>query len=129
HAATDPEQEIRRMYGLLAALLLVLGLISGVLPGPFDGTGGAKQTGYYLLPWGIGAGLLALLFALPFVRHETDEFLRNVALYAMLAVGGLLSVGAVLAGVADRDFLVGSGVVLALLGLAFLCGYLGRAAQ
>lgn len=126
HAVTDTEQEIRRMYGLLAAVLLVLALASGLLPGPFDGTGGKKETGYYLLPWGIVFGLLALLFALPFVRNETDEGLRDFALYALLGVGALLCVGSVLAGISDPDFLAGSGVLLALLGLAFVCGYLGQ---
>ena len=126
HAITDTEQEIRRMYGLLAALLLVLALASGLIKGPFDGTDGNKQMAYYLLPWGIGAGLLALLFALPFVRNETDESLRDIALYVLLGVGGLLAVGAPLAGVFDPDFLAGSGALLALLGLAYLCAYLGQ---
>jgi ABC-type transport system involved in multi-copper enzyme maturation permease subunit len=126
HAVTDTEQEIRRMYGLLAALLLVLGLASAILPGPFDGTGGVKQTGYYLLPWGLGAGMLALLFAIPFVRHETDETLRDIAIYGMLGVGALLCVGIPLAGVGDPDFLAGSGVLLALLGVGFLSAYLGQ---
>ena len=68
------------MYGGLAAGLLVLALAAALLPGPFDGTSTTKQTGYYLLPWGLGAGLLALMFAIPFTRHETDDTLRNAAL-------------------------------------------------
>jgi ABC-type transport system involved in multi-copper enzyme maturation permease subunit len=122
HAATDHDQEIRRIYGLVAGFLLLLALIFGVLPGPLGGTG-AKEVGYYVLQWGVGAGLLALLFAIPFARHETDESLRTVTLYAMLGVGAALSVGTVLAGVFDPDFLAGPGLPLALLGVGFLCAY------
>lgn len=125
HAAVDGEQEVRRMYGGLAVLLLVLATAVGVLPGPFDGS--AKSAGHFLLPWGISAGLLALLFAIPFVRHETNDFYRNMALNGLLGVGAVLTVGAVVAGLAKPDLLAGSAAAVALLGVGFLCAYLGQA--
>ena len=127
HAVTDGEQEVRRMYGGLAAGLLVLALVSALLPGPFDGTGGSKQMGYYLLPWGIGAGFLALMFAVPFTRHETDDLLRNVSLNALLGVGAVLCGGVVIVGVLfNPEFLAGTGLAFAVLGVGFLCAYLGQ---
>ncbi len=128
HAVSDGEQEVRRMYGGLSVGLLLLAIVSGILPGPFDAA--SKTMGYYLLPWGVGAGLVGLLFAVPFTRHETDEFLRNIVTYALLGVGSVLCVGVVLYGVfygqRDPDFLTGKGIALALLGLGFVCAYLGQ---
>jgi ABC-type transport system involved in multi-copper enzyme maturation permease subunit len=125
HAAVDGEQEVRRMYGGLALFLLVIATAVGVLPGPFDG--GPKSAGHFLLPWGVFAGLLGLLFAIPFVRHETNDFYRGMALNALLGVGAVLTVGAVVAGLAKPDLLAGSAAAVALLGVGFLCAYLGQA--
>jgi ABC-type transport system involved in multi-copper enzyme maturation permease subunit len=126
HAVSDGEQEIRRLYGGLATGLLVLALVAAVLPGPFDGPSTEKAVGHYLLPWGLGAGLVALLFAVPFTRHETDETIRGWALTGMLFVGALLCAAAVLAGVANPNFLAGTGLGLAILGLGFVCAYLSQ---
>jgi ABC-type transport system involved in multi-copper enzyme maturation permease subunit len=126
HAASDAEQEVRRMYGGFAVGLLAVAVLSAVLPGPFDAPGGSKAMGYYLLPWGVAAGLLSLMFAVPFTRHETDDGLRNIVSYGMLGVGALLCVGVVVAGLFNPDFLAGKGLALALLGLGFVCAYLGQ---
>jgi hypothetical protein len=126
HALVDAEQEVRRMYGALAAALLLAGLISSVAPGPYDGSGAAKTVGYYLMPWGLTAGLLALLFALPFARHETDETFRRIALWAFLGLGAALCVGTVLAAIVRPDFPVGTEAALAVLGVGFLCAYLSQ---
>lgn len=126
HAVSDAEQEVRRMYGGLAVGLLVVALAAAVLPGPFDAPSGAKALGHYLLPWGVAAGLLSLLFAVPFTRHETDEKLRDIVSYGMLGVGALLCAGVVIAGVFNPDFLAGKGLALAILGLGFLCAYLSQ---
>jgi ABC-type transport system involved in multi-copper enzyme maturation permease subunit len=126
HAVSDGEQEVRRMYGGLSVGLLLVAVISALLPGPFDAPSNVKATGYYLLPWGIGAGLMSLLFAVPFTRHETDDFIRNIVTYGMLGVGALLCVGAVAWGVRDPDWLAGKGLAMALLGLGFVCAYLSQ---
>ena len=114
------------MYGGLAGGFVLLAVAAAVLPGPFDGSAGTKQMGYYLLPWGLGSGLLALLFAVPFTRHETDDLVRNMALNGLLGIGGLVCVGVVAVGLARPDFLAGTGVVLAVLGIGFVCAYLGQ---
>jgi hypothetical protein len=126
HALADPEQEVRRMYGVLAAALLLAALLCAVAPGPYESAGAAKATGYYFMPWGLTAGLLALLFALPFARHETDEFLRGLALKVFLVLGALTCAGTVLAGVLQPSFPAGTEAALALLGVGFLCAYLSQ---
>ncbi|MFO0797893.1 MAG: ABC transporter permease [Gemmataceae bacterium] len=124
HASRDGEQEVRRLYGLLAAAFLVLGVGASVLKGPIFSTTATKTFGYNLLPWGVTFGALSLVFAIPFVRHETDRRYRDAAILAMLAIGALLAVGSIVVGVMKPDTLVGPGVALALLGLAFLCAYM-----
>ena len=125
HAVIDPEQEIRRMYGGFAAFWLLVAVVGSIVPGPFA-EGATRTIGHFLLPWGVGAGLLALLFAIPFTRHETDETYRNGALMSLLTVGGALAAGSVVAGIFRPDFLSGPGLALALLGLGFLCAYLSQ---
>lgn len=125
HAVTDGREEVRRTYGMVAVAFLVLAAAAALLPGPFKGTG-EKAVGFYLLPWGLAAGFLALLFAVPFVRHETDELLRNIAVNALLVVGAGLCVGVLAYGLIKPDWLAGTGLALAVLGLGFLCAYLSQ---
>lgn len=125
HAVTDGEQEVRRMYGMLAASLLLLALVAAVLPGAAKG-GSDKVVGFYLLPWGLASGLLALLFAVPFVRHETDERYRSIGQYALLGVGALLCIGVLVKGAVDPNWLAGTGLALAVVGLSYLTAYLGQ---
>src|SRR5262245_9791226 len=104
HAVTDSEQEIRRMYGGFAAFWLLVALAASFVPGPFE-EGAVRTVGHFLLPWGVGAALLSLLFAIPFTRHETDEKYRNAALMTLLTVGGSLAAGSVVAGIFRPEFL------------------------
>ena len=126
HAARDGEQEVRRLYGLLAAAFLVLGVGASVLPGPVFSAAVRKEPWHNLLPWGVLFGGLSLVFAIPFVRHETDRRYRDAALYGLLGVGAFLAVVSLAAGLVNPPFLVGPGIALALLGLAFLAAYMGQ---
>ncbi|MBP3957283.1 ABC transporter permease [Gemmata sp. G18] len=126
HAIIDGEQEIRRMYGMLFVAFLALALVGALVPGPFKGAD-SKSIGFYFMPWGLGAGILAILFAIPFTRHETDEQLRTIGGGVLLAVGATLCVGVLIAGIANPEWLAGTGLALAALGLGFLCAYLGQA--
>lgn len=122
HAARDSDLEVRRVYGLFAALLLLVAVVVGVYPAS---AGGAEaKIGGNLLPWGAAAGLLSLLFFIPFARHETDEPYRTATHTGLLAVGGLLGLGSVVGGLVRPEFLVGPGAALALLGLGFVIAYL-----
>ncbi|MBY0460463.1 MAG: hypothetical protein K2V38_24375, partial [Gemmataceae bacterium] len=126
HAIADGEQEIRRLYGGLAVLFLILAVAGGLLPGPFKGEGD-KAAGYYALPWGVGFGFLALAFAVPFVRHETDPQVRRVALGTLGGLGLVLVAGTLVAGMANPNWLAGTGLAVGVLGLGFACAYLGSA--
>ncbi|MBN9518009.1 ABC transporter permease [bacterium] len=126
HAAKDGEQEVRRLYGMLAALFLVLAVGASVVPGPIFTAAVKKTIGYNLLPWGVAFGALSLVFTIPFVRHETDRRYRDAAVNGMLGVGALLAVGSLVYGLYDPPFLVGPGIAVSLLGLAFLAAYMGQ---
>ena len=93
------------MYAGVAIFFLLLAVIVSILPGPF-GDNPDKHSGYYLLPWSVGAGFLGLLFSIPFTRHETDEQYQRAVLTGQLVVGALLAVGSVTAGIFNPDFLV-----------------------
>jgi ABC-2 type transport system permease protein len=125
HAVTDSEQEIRRMYGGFAAFWLLFAVVASFVPGPFQ-DGAERSIGHFLLPWGVGAAFLSLLFAIPFTRHETDPAYRNAAEMILLTVGGALAAGSLVAGIFKPDFLAGPGIALALLGLGFLCAYMAQ---
>jgi hypothetical protein len=122
HAARDTDLEVRRLYGALAAALLIAAIVIGIYPHKPAG-GGTRILGEWL-PYGVGLGLLSLLFFVPFVRNETEMPYRTWARYVLLGVGAVLTVGSVVGGVIWPDFLIGPGVMLAFLGLGFLTAYL-----
>ncbi|MDW8243185.1 MAG: ABC transporter permease [Thermogemmata sp.] len=127
HAITDNDNEVRRLYGLFAVGLLFYALAISLIPGPIFSAGLTdKRIGYNLLPWGVGSAGMALLFLFPFLRHETEEGYRQIALLGVAGLGGVLAVGSVLAGTFKPAFLTGPGLALTLLGLGFLWLYLSQ---
>lgn len=122
HALRDGETEIRRAYGVLGGLLLLLAVGVSVYPGKPDGSETAVA-GQLLLPWGALFGVVALLFIVAFARHETEEPLRGWAHMALLGTGGLLAAATLLVGVFWPDLMAGPGAVFAVLAVAYLCGY------
>ncbi len=127
HAFSDAEVEVRRLYGLFALAWLIFGLAAALVPGPVFASGDVeRRIGYNLLPWGLGGAALSLLFAFPFLRHETDEAYRGPLLWGVLGVGGMLAVSAFVTGIFVPDFLAGPGLALALLGLGFLWLFLSQ---
>lgn len=125
HAIRDGDIEFRRAYGAIGLILLILAAVAAVVPGPVFGEQ-AKTSGYHLLPWTPTFALLSLAFLAAPLRRETVPHIRNLTLILMLGVGGLLCVGSIIAGIATPDWLVGPGILLALVGLAWLGGFLSN---
>ena len=119
HALRDSDVEIRRMYGGFGLFLLVTGVLVSVVPG--DG-----KLGAYLLPWGFALGVAALLFLIPFTRHETDARVRHATDTLLLVVGALLLVGPTGYSLVAPDSLLGPALLLPLLGLGYLSAYLSN---
>jgi ABC-2 type transport system permease protein len=117
HATVERDQQLRRAYGLLGCLWLVLGAVL-VLCNIF-GLGWAAN--YFVT--GIGCGLLALLFLLAFLRHETEAEWHDLALNGIGVVGAALAVGAFFGSNIRTAFVMPEGVLLALLGLTYLWAY------
>jgi ABC-type transport system involved in multi-copper enzyme maturation permease subunit len=146
HAFRDTEIDIRRMYGLAGVVIILGATVVSLLPGRADDQ--AKlEFAYYFLPWGAALAAIGILFLVAFTRAETDDSLRTAGLNALLALGVLSTVAPVVAAglnallsfgllstvvpvavaVVVRDFLLGPGPVLALLGLMTLGGVFARA--
>lgn len=123
HAALDREQQVRRTYGLLGYLWLIAALIAAL---PING-----PIGVNFLPYGFTCFVLGLLFLLPFVRNETEQNWRKPGVTTLGGVGAALALLGFLGGSISETFLAGSdkgvphGVLLILLGLAFLWSFVG----
>ncbi len=119
HALRDSDLEIRRMYGGFGLFLLSVGVLVSVVPGN-------GKVGAFLLPWGFACGVAALLFLIPFTRHETDSRIREAIDTLLLAVGALLLVGPTAYSLVVPDSLLGPALLLPLLGLGYLSAYLSN---
>jgi ABC-type transport system involved in multi-copper enzyme maturation permease subunit len=118
HAATERDQQYRRIYGIVGAALLVVGVIFRLLP--IQGT-----VGGLFLPAGVPALLLSLFFLLGFVRNETDPFLRTLTVRVLGIAGGIMALIGVLGGLVSDAFLLGQGILLLVLGLTYVAAYVG----
>ena len=126
HAARDPDTQVRRAYGFLGVALLLVTVFLALVPAKPSPEAQAPEMGAMFLPYGPACLFLGLLFGLAFVRHETEPSWRRSGLLAVLGVGGLLVLFCYVWGAIRPDFLVGPGLLLGLLGLAYLTGYVAQ---
>jgi ABC-2 type transport system permease protein len=117
HASVERDLQLRRIYGVLGALWLVLG---AVLVG-FNASGAAWAARDFLP--GVGSLFLALLFGLAFLRHETDIDWSTMGVNLVGGVGAVLALVAFVGSNVRQEFLLPHGLVLALLGLAYLWAF------
>jgi ABC-2 type transport system permease protein len=125
HATAEKDELLRRIYGVVGSLLLVVGAVFVVL-----GMVGTKVLAIPPYLPGIVSGLLALMFLLTFIRNETDEEWRSLAVYALGAVGAVAAAVAFVGSnifsnflYANLDFMQPNGFLLALLGLGYLWAF------
>lgn len=114
HAASDNDMQVRRSYGLLSLAGIIAAAVLTLLAINNESARDKFLLGVY------PCLLLGFVFAVPFIRHETDEKLQRWALNALGVLGGLLSAAGFIGGNVSLDFLIPHGLLLALAGLAFL---------
>ncbi|MFO0935429.1 MAG: ABC transporter permease subunit [Gemmataceae bacterium] len=127
HAFRDGDIEFRRLYTFAGMIILALAIIGSIIPGKPESETVARQMAYYFLPWGPLAATIALLFLIASGRHETAAGMTKTVNLLLLAVGSLLTASSIVLGVIKPDTLAGPGLLVALVGLAYLCSYLSRA--
>jgi ABC-2 type transport system permease protein len=118
HASRDADRQIRRTYGIMGYLWLVLGLLVLALPI----RGWTLETRF--LPYAFSAFTFALLFLMPFARNETEDSWRTPAVL-ILGVIGLAAALVGFVGSIASGFLLPYGLLLVLLGLFYLWAFVG----
>jgi hypothetical protein len=114
HAAFDRDVQFRRVYMAFAYLCFVVGAFLCFLPYP---TLGAQfGPGFWCMS-------LALPFFLAFHRNETEPGLRNVVELTLGAAGVVMAAVGLFGGSLRAPFLLPVGLLLALLGLAYLIAF------
>jgi hypothetical protein len=117
-ASREPDAERRQGYAGLAVAWLVIG-------------GGALFIAATAAAWGtaafapgFAAGILALVFGLASLRHETDEEWHEKALYLVLGAGAALAAVAFVGTLLQPAFLVQAGFLLGALGLVYVWAFI-----
>ena len=117
HAAFDRDIQYRRMYMIFGLALLVMGVVLAVLPYP-------KQMGDQF-SWGVLALGVALLYLLAFLRNEDEAFPRDLVQRAIGGAGVIMALVGLVGGNIKGDFFLPMGLVFSLLGLVYLCAFVG----
>jgi ABC-2 type transport system permease protein len=135
HSFVETDFQFRRMYAFTAMGLVVLGILSRllafrsgeVITRPIAFTG--MQLFFY---FGVPALFLGLIFLITVLRNETDTKFRNF-LINLVGIAGALMIGAAVAAAVyplssfrASEFFTGDGIVLMLLGLLYVCTYIGQ---
>jgi ABC-2 type transport system permease protein len=133
HAIRDGDIEFRRAYTWLGYGLLLIFAITGALV--LIGGSTLESVRFQGQPIFAGAGsmipviagLLGLAFTVAPIRHESNADAKAITTTMLLLVGVTLSGGAVIIGLGNVALLPGPGLIMAILGGAFLTAYFAQA--
>ncbi len=114
HAARDGDHQIRRAYGALGYGLIILTAVL-LLPNYAN-----------FLKYGWPCMLLGLCFLLTWRRHETDPVWRKRVFLTIAFLGTALAVGGFCGGIVQPGFLLTYGLILTIVGLAYLCAFISQ---
>lgn len=126
HAGRETDDSIRRMYGIVGGVVgLLLAICLALYPAEV-GTPMAPQTavGAKFLPWGLLGLCLSLVFMLPATRGEAEEGLRKAIVGLLGFIGAGLALGGVIGGFFSSGFFLPLGLLLSLVGLAYLWAFI-----
>lgn len=116
HAASERDLQFRRWYLVFGYLCLAFGVALCLWP-VAGNVGGA-------LGWGVLSMLVGLLFVTASLRHETEGAWRAATTSALGMAGLLLAlVGIIGSNIGQGEFLLPNGLLLSLLGLAYLSAF------
>jgi ABC-2 type transport system permease protein len=131
HAVRDGDVQIRRSYGFFGYLWLAAGLMlsfwtptaAAVTPTGVATPPPPAPSSTLFLPYGFGCFVMGLMFLLGFVRHETEISWRKTTVY-IIGFGGIVFAGlGLLYGNINTQWLLTNGLLLAVLGLAYLWAF------
>src|SRR5262249_8180051 len=132
HATRDTDQLMRRLYGYVGGIGLPLsGVILSLLPVLISAAKSPPEEGpkpivSLFFPFGWACFLAGLFFLIPFCRNESDETHRRYGLWALGGIGAGLALVGLVGGLTMEGFALTYGSVLALLGLGYLCAFIGQ---
>jgi gliding motility-associated transport system permease protein len=132
HATRDTDPLMRRLYGYVGGIGLPLsGVILSLLPlliswAKSPPAEGPKPIVSLFFPFGWACFLAGLFFLIPFCRNETDETHRRYGLMALGGIGAALALVGLAGGLLVEGFALTYGSVLAMLGLGYLCAFVGQ---
>src|SRR5207244_5483776 len=81
--------------------------------------------GGYAFRFSVRVLVLSLLFGLSFLRNEKEEQLRDIAQYVLGGVGAAMIVVGLFGGNIRGEFLLPTGLLLAVLGVVYLAAFVG----
>ncbi|MCS6849977.1 MAG: ABC transporter permease [Gemmataceae bacterium] len=113
HASVDRDVQIRRSYGVLGLLWLLAAILAASIP--FKDL--PLQARF--LTYSVPSLILALMFLLPFARHEAESEWRAWISLGLGGVGAALALTSLIGSNVSADFLLPYGLVLGVLGLAW----------
>jgi hypothetical protein len=117
HCYVDPDLILRRIYAVVRlGLIATAAIIALVARGSSEGL---------FLSVGVPLLLIALFFLIGVLRRETNPAWSRMQRLVLVGAGGIMIFCGLAFGMRSVEYLCTEGMALLLLGLAYVCGYIG----